>query len=54
MKFRFACASLAFMLAGCAQMQASPPQAVTVSPAAAPVPSNVPAWQQGRAPDQPA
>lgn len=40
--------SAAFLLAACAPMQ---PAAPTVSAAAAPVPANVPAWQQGRAAD---
>lgn len=40
--------SAAFLLAACAPMQ---PAAPTVSAAAAPVPANVPAWQQGRATD---
>lgn len=40
--------STAMLLAACAPMQ---PAAPTVSAAAAPVPANVPAWQQGRAQD---
>ena len=47
MKIRLACVSLALVLAGCAQ---TPPQP-TISPVAQPLPANVPAWQQGRAPD---
>lgn len=41
--------SLALLVAGCAQTPSSAP--VAVSPAAAPVPAGVPAWQQGRGPD---
>ena len=48
MNIRIACLSLALVLAGCAQ---TPPQP-TVSPVAQPLPANVPAWQQGRTPDQ--
>lgn len=48
MKIRLASAALALVVAGCAQ---TPPQP-TVSAAAMPVPANVPAWQQGRTPDQ--
>jgi glucose/arabinose dehydrogenase len=48
MKIRLACAALALALAGCAQTPSQP----TVSAAAMPVPANVPAWQQGRTPDQ--
>lgn len=48
MKIRLACATVALFLAACAQ---TPPQP-TVSAAAQPVPANVPAWQQGRTPDQ--
>jgi glucose/arabinose dehydrogenase len=47
MKIRFASAALALVLSGCAQ----PPQQPTVAAAAAPLPANVPAWQQGRAAD---
>jgi glucose/arabinose dehydrogenase len=47
MKIRLASAALALVLAGCAQT----PQQPTVSAAAAPLPANVPAWQQGRAAD---
>lgn len=48
MKIRLACATVALVLAGCAQTPPKP----TVSAAAQPVPANVPAWQQGRTPDQ--
>ncbi|HVE52305.1 MAG TPA: PQQ-dependent sugar dehydrogenase, partial [Ramlibacter sp.] len=48
MKIRLASAALALALAGCAQTPSQP----TVSAAALPVPANVPAWQQGRTPDQ--
>jgi hypothetical protein len=48
MKIRLACVSLAVVLAGCAQ---TPPPPPTISPVAQPLPANVPAWQQGRAPD---
>jgi glucose/arabinose dehydrogenase len=44
---KLACLSIALVLAGCAQ---TPPPA-TVSPVAMPLPANVPAWQQGRAPE---
>jgi glucose/arabinose dehydrogenase len=47
MKVRLASLSLAFVLAGCAQ----PPTQPEISQYAKPLPSNVPAWQQGRAPD---
>ena len=47
MNIRLASATLALVLAGCAQT----PQQPTVSAAAAPLPANVPAWQQGRTPD---
>lgn len=47
MKFKLACASLALVLAGCAQTPSQP----TVSDVAKPLPANVPAWQQGRAQD---
>ncbi|HEX7890643.1 MAG TPA: PQQ-dependent sugar dehydrogenase [Ramlibacter sp.] len=47
MKFRLACVSLAFVLAGCAQTPSQP----VVSAVAAPVPANVPSWQQGRPQD---
>lgn len=47
MKFQFACLSLVLALAGCAQAPSQP----TVSEVAKPLPSNVPAWQQGRTPE---
>ncbi|MES2785845.1 MAG: PQQ-dependent sugar dehydrogenase [Pseudomonadota bacterium] len=43
---------LAALASGCATQTATAPAQVTVSPVAAPLPANVPAWQQGRAPDQ--
>lgn len=48
MNIRLAGVAFALFLFGCAQ---TPPQP-TVSAAAQPVPANVPAWQQGRTPDQ--
>lgn len=48
MRKTLAAIAAAMLLAACAPMQ---PAAPTVSAAAAPVPANVPAWQQGRAQD---
>lgn len=48
MKNTLAIASLALLVAGCAQM---PPPPATVSAAAAPTPPGAPAWQQGRGQD---
>ncbi|HEY0823952.1 MAG TPA: PQQ-dependent sugar dehydrogenase [Ramlibacter sp.] len=47
MKSRLACVALALALAGCAQTTTQP----VISEVAKPLPSNVPAWQQGRAPE---
>ncbi len=47
MKSRLACVSLALLLAACAQTPTQP----VISEVAKPLPSNVPAWQQGRAPE---
>ncbi|HYE38877.1 MAG TPA: PQQ-dependent sugar dehydrogenase [Ramlibacter sp.] len=48
LNIRLASVAFALFLAGCAQ---TPPQP-TVSAAAQPVPANVPAWHQGRTPEQ--
>ena len=50
MKRTLAAVSLVLLVAACAQNRPAAP--VSVSPVAQPLPSNVPAWQQGRAADQ--
>ncbi|WP_253261927.1 PQQ-dependent sugar dehydrogenase [Ramlibacter montanisoli] len=47
MKFRIAGVAMALVLAGCAQTPSQP----VISEVAKPLPANVPAWQQGRAPE---
>ena len=47
MTYRFAGIALALVLAGCAQTPTQP----VISEVAKPLPANVPAWQQGRAPE---
>jgi glucose/arabinose dehydrogenase len=47
MKYRIAGIALALVLAGCAQTPSQP----VISDVAKPLPANVPAWQQGRAPE---
>lgn len=50
MNIRIAGIALALVMAGCAQNPAR--QDVSVSTVAQPLPANVPAWQQGRTPEQ--